>query len=50
MMIFFFALFSNLFLLTIEIGLLAFIATIIIIMIAVIIKIIKNKQLEKNES
>jgi hypothetical protein len=50
MMIFFFALFSNIFLLTIEIGLLAFIATIMVITIAVIIKLIKNKQLEKNKS
>jgi hypothetical protein len=50
MMIFFFALVYNIFLLTIEIGLLAFIVTIIVIIIAVIIKIIKNKQLEKNKS
>jgi hypothetical protein len=41
---FFLTLFSNVFLFTIEIGVLAFILTIIIIVMAVIIKIIKNKQ------
>jgi hypothetical protein len=50
MMIFFLALFSNVFLITIEIGVLAFIVTIIVIVIAVIIKIIKNKKLENTKS
>ncbi len=50
MMIFFLSLFSNVFLFTIEIGVLAFIVTITAIAIAVIIKIIKNKKLEKTKS
>jgi len=45
----FFILFSNFFLLTIEIGVLAFITTVIIIVVAVIIKIIKIKQLKKSK-
>ena len=47
MIFFFLALFSSVFLVEIEIGVLAFIATIIIISIAVIVKIIKNKKIEK---
>ena len=50
MMIFFLALLFNVLLFTIEIGGLAFIITIIVITIAVILKIIKNKQLEKTKS
>ncbi len=38
---------SDIFLYTIEIGVLAFIATIIVIAIAVIVKILKNKKLDK---
>ena len=49
-MIVFLALFSDVFLQTIEIGVLAFIATIIIISLAVIIKIVKNKQSGKTKS
>lgn len=41
---------SSIFLLEIEIGVLAFIITLIIIIIAVILKIIKNKKLEKNKT
>jgi len=50
MMIFLLALFSGVLLLTIEIGVLAFITTIIVIAIAVIVKIIKNKQSGKTKS
>ncbi len=50
MIIFFLVLFSNVFLITIEIGALAFIATIVVIVIAVIIKIVKNKKLENRKS
>ena len=41
---------SSLFLFEIEIGVLAFITTAIIIIIAVIVKIIKNKKTEKNKT
>lgn len=47
---FFLVLFSSFFLVTIEIGALAFIITAIVIAIAVIVKIIKNKKLQKNNS
>jgi ABC-type protease/lipase transport system fused ATPase/permease subunit len=47
MIFFFLTILSSVFLIDIEIGVLAFIATIIIISIAVIVKIIKNKKLEK---
>jgi len=50
MLIFFLALFSTVFLYTIEIGVLAFVTTVIVIVIALIIKIIKNKRLEKTKS
>jgi len=50
MMNFFLFLLSNVFLLTIEIGVIAFLVTIVVIMIAVIIKIIKNKKLDKTKS
>jgi len=46
----FFALLSSMILITIEIGLLAFIVTIIVITVAVIVKIIKNKKLPKSTS
>ncbi|MGD8708217.1 MAG: hypothetical protein PVI88_06000 [Nitrosopumilaceae archaeon] len=49
MIFFFLAILSSVFLVEIEIGVLAFIATIIIISIAVIVKIIKNKKLEKEQ-
>jgi len=49
-MIIFLALFSWIFLFTIDIGVLAFITTIIIIIIAVIIKSIKNKQSRNTKS
>ncbi|MEJ2260242.1 MAG: hypothetical protein P8X83_01085 [Nitrosopumilaceae archaeon] len=47
MIFFFLTILSSVFLIDIEIGVLAFIATIIIISIAVIVKIIKNKKLKK---
>jgi|GEM_PF-6333785 len=47
---FFLAIFSSLFLVTIEIGVLAFIITAAVITIAVIVKIIKNKRSQKNPS
>jgi hypothetical protein len=50
MIFFFLAIFSTVFLYTIEIGVLAFVTTIILIVIALIIKINKNKQLEKTKS
>jgi len=43
-------LFSNLFLVMIEIGVLAFIITVLIITTAVIVKIIKNKKQQQNNS
>jgi len=49
-MIIFLVFLSNLFLFTVEIGVLAFIATIIVIVIAVIVKIIKNKKIDKKKS
>jgi len=50
MIVFFLALFSSMFLVTIEIGVLAFVITVAVISIAVIIKIIKNKKLQKNRT
>ncbi|MFZ8908976.1 MAG: hypothetical protein ACO2Y5_06730 [Nitrosopumilaceae archaeon] len=50
MMFFFQALLSSIFLFEIEIGVIAFIVTLSAIIIAVIVKVIKNKKLEKNES
>jgi len=47
---FFLAIFASLFLVTIEIGVLAFIITATVIAIAVIVKIIKNRRLQKNTS
>lgn len=44
----FFGIFSHLFLYTIEIGQIAFIITIIIITVSIIIKIIKNRKIKKN--
>ncbi len=49
MILFFFAILSSVFLVEIEIGVLAFVSTIIIIAMAVIVKIIKNKKLGKKE-
>ncbi|NIP91764.1 MAG: hypothetical protein GTN35_05150 [Nitrososphaeria archaeon] len=48
MMFWFLSILSTLFLAEIEIGVIAFVVTLIIIIVAVIVKIIKNKQLEKN--
>ena len=50
MIIGFLSILSTLFLVEIEIGVIAFIATLIIIIIAVIVKIIKNKRLTKNKT
>lgn len=49
MILFFLAILSSVFLVEIEIGVLAFVSTLIIIAIAVIVKIIKNKKLGKKE-
>ena len=49
MILFFLTILSSVFLVEIEIGVLAFISTITIIVIAVIVKIIKNKKLGKKE-
>lgn len=49
MILVFLAILSSIFLVEIEIGVLAFISTIIIIATAVIVKIIKNKKLGKKE-
>jgi hypothetical protein len=50
MIFYFLAILSSVFLVEIEIGVFAFIATIIIIALAVVVKIIKNKKLEKKQS
>jgi len=50
MILVFLAILSLVFLVEIEIGVLAFVSTIIIIAIAVIVKIIKNNKLGKKES
>lgn len=50
MLTFLLSILSSFFLVEIEIGLLAFISTIVIIGVAVIVKIIKNKKIEKNHS
>ncbi|MFZ9006314.1 MAG: hypothetical protein ACO293_06005 [Nitrosopumilaceae archaeon] len=50
MIIFFLALLSSIFLFEIEIGVIAFIVTLAAIIVAVIVKVIKNKKFEKNKS
>jgi len=49
MILVFLAILSSVFLVEIEIGVLAFVSTIIIIAIAIIVKIIKNKKSGKKE-
>ena len=49
MILLFLAILFSVFLVEVEIGVLAFISTIIIIVIAVIVKIIKNKKLGKTK-
>ena len=46
----FLSILATLFLLEIEIRVIDFVATLIIVIIAIIVKVIKNKKLEKNKS
>ncbi|MBA4462794.1 MAG: hypothetical protein H2B01_01235 [Nitrosopumilaceae archaeon] len=50
MMFFFLAFLSSIFLFEIEIGVIAFIVTLVAIIVAIVVKVMKNKKLERTKS